>query len=111
MSRYHRPHKYHKHHHKVYPKHSLLSRAFYNLRKFAIYPPIISSVGSMVLSIILFRLAWSDKLFGYGISELRLWFLGFAILMFLIGIIALIVWMRRNVPTLYTKHDVNWRNR
>jgi len=57
------------------------------------------------------RAFFSDSLFGNNITEFRMWIL-FALVVFLIiGIIAFMIWLRRNVPNIYTKHDVNWRNR
>ena len=57
------------------------------------------------------RAFFSDSLFGNNITEFRMWIL-FALVVFLIiGIIAFMIWLRRNVPDIYTKHDVRWRNR
>ena len=52
-----------------------------------------------------------NTIFGNKITEIRGWILFFAILFIIIGLIALNVWFRRNVPHLFTKHDVKWRNR
>jgi len=96
--------------HQKKPK-SNLKKSFYKSRKFILRHPLISSVGSILVSILLFRASLSNKIFGNNISEFRGWFLFFAFLIGLIGVIALMVWFKRNVPALFTKHDINWKKR
>lgn len=90
---------------------SPVKSSFYGFRRFVLRHPLLSSVGSVVLAIILVRLSFSNTLFGSNIGEFRLWFIFFAIVIGIVGIVSLVVWMRRNVPRFYSKHDVNWTNR
>lgn len=90
-------------------KHSFLSRLFYKSNRFVRRHPIISAVGSIVLSIFLLRVAFSDNLFGNNVSEFRLWFIFFAILIGIIGLISLKVWFSNNVSDFNAQ--IKWKNR
>jgi len=110
MGRHHRHHHF-KHHN--YHNHSRFSigRIFYKIRRFVRRSPIFSAVFAIVLGIILLRISYLDVLFGRNVTELRVWFMGVAILMGIIGIIALKVWFRNNVSDSNVKVNVNWKNK
>ena len=110
MPKYHK-HGKHKHHSKPrYYKKS--SSSFYKLNRFVRRHPILSAVISILISFILVRSTFINSLFGLRINdEFRIWVFILAIIFFIAGILALSVWFRRNVPHLYTKHDIKWRNR
>jgi len=97
--------------HKNHKRHSPISTLFYRINRFVRRHPILSSVISILIGIFLIRAFFMNTIFGNKITEIRGWILFFAILFIIIGLIALNVWFRRNVPHLFTKHDVNWRNR
>lgn len=88
-------------------KYTLFQRFTYFCRKH----PLISSVGSIIVSVILFRAFLSNKLFNNNITEFRIWIVIASFIFFIIGITAILVWMRRNVPDFHSKHDVRWRSR
>ena len=87
------------------------SKTFYGARRFMLRHPLISSVGSIVLAIILIRISFSNTLFGSDVSEFRIWFILFAILLGIIGLFAIKVWWKKNVPDFFGKGDITWRNR
>ncbi len=86
-------------------------KKFYKLRRFVVRHPVLSSVVSMVSAILLVRVSMSDVVFGTNVSEFRLWFLFFAILLGIIGFISLMVWFRNNVSDMTTRHTINWKKR
>ncbi|MBI2565109.1 hypothetical protein HYV79_03935 [Candidatus Woesearchaeota archaeon] len=95
------------HHKKHFRRYSFFQRVSYFCRKH----PIISAGGSDLIGVVLMRASFSNILFGNNIKEFRLWVLFASIVFLIIGAIAFIIWLKRNVPSFYTKHDVNWRNR
>ncbi len=102
---------YHRPHH-PYRRHSLISRVFYKFNRFVRRHPILSAVFSILISFILIRSIFVNNLFGIKVNnEFRIWIFIIALIFFIAGILALKVWFRRNVPSLFTKHDVRWRNR
>lgn len=114
MAKHHRrrvPSKRSHSHHRTSRRNSNSGITFHKFQKFILRHQIISSLGSIILSIVLIRISFSNTLFGANITEFRMWFIFFAILLGIIGVISLSVWFRRNVPQMFTKHNVNWRNR
>lgn len=105
MSRRHHTKRFHN-------KHSFRKPSvFQRLNWFCRNHPIISAGGSILIGIILLRLSFIDILFGNSLSEFRMWILFLSFIFFIVGIIAFRIWLRRNVPNIFTKHDINWRNR
>jgi len=98
-------------HKKQFKKRSPLAKLFYKLNRFVRRHPLISSIISILIGVFLIRAVFINSLFGNDMSEFKGWLIFFAILFIIIGIIALKVWFRRNVPSLFTKHNVNWRNK
>ena len=72
--RYHRRRSHHKR------QRSDLERYFHKFYRLIVRHPLVSSVGSIVTSIILIRAFFSNTLFGTNVTEFRIWFLFFAIL-------------------------------
>jgi Ca2+-dependent lipid-binding protein len=105
---YHKKHRHntHQYKHHTTPKKFNARRTFHKSNNFVQRHPIISAVISIVLSIILLRIS-----FLFEKTEFRAWFIFFAILLGIIGIIAVIVWFRNNVSDLTTKHTVDWRRK
>jgi len=100
-----RRHRFHKR------KHYRKPSTFQQLNWFCRKHPVISAGGSVLIGIILMRAFFSDSLFGNNLNEFRAWILFVSIVFFIIGIVAFRIWLRRNVPDFFTKHDINWRNR
>ena len=92
-----------------YRRYSLISTIFYRTNRFFHRHRIISPLLCIIGSVILIRLALSEKLFGNSITEFRLWFIGFAVLIGIIGIISLKVWFRNNVADFNAQINLNWR--
>ena len=114
MARYYRRkfrHRNFRHHQKFQRKYSALSILFYKTNKFVRRHPIFSAVSSIILSIVLVRISFSEKLFGNDISEFRLWFLFFAVLLGIIAIFALKVWYSNNVANFNVQANLNWKRR
>ncbi|HLD15252.1 MAG TPA: hypothetical protein VJB94_01595 [Candidatus Nanoarchaeia archaeon] len=84
---------------------------FKKLNWFCRRHPLISSGGSILIGIILLRAFFNNNLFGNNVTEFRMWVLFFSIVFFIVGLIAIKVWFYRNVPSLHTKHQIEWRNR
>ena len=78
-------------------KRSELERIFYKINKFVRHHPVLSAIVSVLLAIVLIRTSFSNMLFGNDVTEFRLWFLFFALVIGIIGIIALKVWFKNNV--------------
>jgi len=81
----------------------------YGLKNFVRKNPLISAVGSILFSIILVRVFFSNTFFGNEVSEFRLWFLFFAIVLGIIGLVALRVWFKNNVSNFNVQTNLNWR--
>ena len=84
---------------------------FYKVRRFVVKHPVFSSIISIIAAIILFRIGMGSTFFGNDLSEFRFWFLFFAVILGIVGLIALKVWFKNNVAKLNTKHVVEWRRR
>ena len=89
-----------------YSKKFNYKRTFYLWNTFVRKHPLISAVTSIVLAIMLVRLYFLDFLMGKNLTELRLWFMFFAVLFGLVGLIALKVWFRNNVSNRTTRHII-----
>ena len=101
-----------RHRKKFYHKqHFRKPSTFQKLNWFCRKHPVISAGGSILIGIILMRACLSNKHFGNKITEFRMWILFASIAFLVVGIIAFRIWLRRNVPDIFTKHDVNWKNR
>ena len=98
MGRFHRRH--HHHHYKL--------TTFQRYVRFARHHPIIASGLSTIVGIILIRLSFIETLFK---GEIRFWVLFVGIVLLLVAFVSFLIWVKRNVPMFYSKHDVNWRNR
>jgi len=104
--------KHHSHNHfnqRHYKKHSPINSLFYKINRFVRRYPILSAVFSIIISIILFRFAWIGNLNKF--SEFRIWIFLASIIFFIVGIIAIRVWMKNNVSNFNTQHNIGWRNR
>ena len=90
-----------------YPKNK---PSFFNkANKFIRENPILSAILAMISSIILIRISFSNTLFGNNFSEFRLWFLFFAVVFGIIGIMAINIWIKNNVSNFNSQHNFNWR--
>jgi len=85
---------------------SELARIFYKYRKLILKHPLISAILSIIVSILLIRVFISNTIFSNNITEFRMWFLFFAILIGIIGLFALWVWIRNNVPSFFGKGNI-----
>lgn len=110
----HKRHKYKLHKkynskHKSYRRSSSAASFWYKANKFVRRHPIFSSIGSILLSILLIRISFLNTLFGNNISEFRLWFLFLALLIGIVGIFALKVWFRNHVSNFNVQTNLKWR--
>ncbi len=101
---------YRRHHGRHYGKHHKIHYGiFYKINIFIRRYPIFSAILTIFLSIFLIRVSLSDNLFGNDVSEFRLWFLFFAVVLGIIGIMAIKVWFSNNVSNFNTQHNLNWK--
>lgn len=84
---------------------------FQKLNWFCRKHPVISAGWSILLGIMLMRASFSNTLFGSDVTEFRMWILFASMVFFIIGVIAFKIWLKRNVPSFFSKHDINWRTR
>ena len=97
--------------HQFVKKQPTVTSIFYQLNFFVRKHPVFSSVASIIISVLLIRVFFSETLFGANISEFRLWFLFVAIILGIIGTIALKVWFKNNVSNFNVQANLNWRKR
>ena len=94
----------HNHRHQSHHKH------FKNHRKpFTKEHPIATGVLLIIVSLILFRLSFTNSFLGS--SEVFMWSIILNIGLFIAGLLVLIAWWRNHIATINTRHSVNWRNR
>lgn len=117
MGKYYRRKKYHKkshhnkHFHNTKRRHSALSIFFYKFKRFVRRNPVLSAVVSIIISIFLIRISFSNELFGNDVTEFRFWFIFFAIILGLVGLFSLKVWWRNNVSNFNVQANLKWKNR
>lgn len=96
--------------HRVYHKRRYRKvSAFQTFNRFVVRHPVVSSVGSMILAVILLRVILSNQLFGNDVTEFRLWLIFADIVLFFVGLISLKVWFKNNVSDRNTQHNFRWK--